>query len=254
MSNRLINETSPYLLQHAENSVNWYPWCDEAFTRAKNEDKPVFLSVGYSTCHWCHVMARESFESTEIAKVLNDNFVSIKVDREERPDVDSVYMNVCQALTGSGGWPLSVFMTGDKKPFFAGTYFPPYARYGTPGFYDILSAVSEKWDTARDELLENADKITAVFRSSSEIKEPADNDDLPEAAFHTFENSFDGKYGGFGNAPKFPMPHDLMFLMVYSQTAHNGKDPEMAERTLLQMWCGGIFDHTCLQPRNSYYR
>lgn len=243
MSNRLINETSPYLLQHAENPVDWFPWCDEAFEEARSEDKPIFLSIGYSTCHWCHVMAHESFENTEIAKILNDNFVSIKVDCEERPDIDSVYMNVCQTLTGSGGWPLSIFMTADKKPFFAGTYFPPYTKYGAPGFADILSEIAGKWETDRAELLNSANMITEYFKNVPEKQNSVSYDDPTEAAFNIFDNTFDNKYGGFGNAPKFPMPHDLMFLMLYSQKAHNDKALQMAEKTLLQMRGGGIFDH-----------
>ena len=243
MSNKLINETSPYLLQHAENPVYWFPWCNEAFEKARAEDKPIFLSIGYSTCHWCHVMSRESFENAKIAKMLNDNFVAIKVDREERPDIDSVYMNVCQALTGSGGWPMSIFMAADKKPFFAGTYFPPYAKYGTPGFADILSEIDEKWKTDRAGLLNSANRITEYFRTAPEQQKSAGANDPAEAAFQIFDNIFDNKYGGFGNVPKFPMPHDLMFLMLYSQIARHEKALEMAEKTLLQMRYGGISDH-----------
>ena len=243
MSNKLINETSPYLLQHVENPVDWFPWCNEAFETASAGDKPIFLSIGYSTCHWCHVMAHESFENAKIAKMLNDNFVAIKVDREERPDIDSVYMNVCQAFTGSGGWPLSIFVTADKKPFFAGTYFPPYAKYGTPGFVDILSEIAEKWKTERAGLLSSANRITEYFKTAPLQQNSAGVNDPTEAAFKIFDNTFDNKYGGFGNAPKFPMPHDLIFLMMYSQIAHDDKALEMAERTLLQMRYGGIFDH-----------
>ena len=152
MSNKLKNETSPYLLQHAENPVDWYPWCKEAFEKAKAENKPVFLSIGYSTCHWCHVMAHESFEDMKTAEILNKYFISIKVDREERPDIDSIYMSVCQAFTGSGGWPMSIFMTWDKKPFFAGTYFPPQYHYGIPSFSDLLNGIASQWKINREEL------------------------------------------------------------------------------------------------------
>ena len=154
MNNQLKNETSPYLLQHAENPVNWYPWCEEAFEKAKTENKPIFLSIGYSTCHWCHVMAHESFEDNKTAEILNKYFVSIKVDREERPDIDSVYMSVCQAFTGSGGWPMSIFMTWDKKPFFAGTYFPTHSRYGVPSFLKLLNTITTQWNSNQEILLE----------------------------------------------------------------------------------------------------
>lgn len=166
MSNQLKNTTSPYLLQHAENPVNWYPWCEEAFDKAKSEDKPIFLSIGYSTCHWCHVMAHESFEDEKTAEILNQYFVSIKVDREERPDIDSVYMSVCQAFTGSGGWPMSIFMTWDKKPFFAGTYFPPKSHYGMLGFPDLLNAIVSQWNNNRRELLQSAEQIIAHLKSA----------------------------------------------------------------------------------------
>ena len=165
MSNNLQNETSPYLLQHAENPVHWYPWGEEAFEKAKEEDKPIFLSIGYSTCHWCHVMAHESFENNETAQILNNDFISIKVDREERPDIDSVYMAVCQAFTGSGGWPMSIFMTWDKKPFFAGTYFPPASRYGMPGFPELLGAIAMQWKSDRTKLIESAEEIITHLKN-----------------------------------------------------------------------------------------
>lgn len=170
MSNRWINETSPYLLQHSDNPVNWYPWCEEAFEKAKNEDKPVFFSIGYSTCHWCHVMAHESFEDQITADILNDSFISIKVDREERPDIDSVYMSVCQAFTGSGGRPMSIFMTWDKKPFFAGTYFPLKSRYGMPSFAGLLNSISESWKSDRSELLASANEIIDHLKYSGHEK------------------------------------------------------------------------------------
>ena len=162
MSNHLKGQTSPYLLQHAENPVEWYPWCEEAFERAKREDKPVFLSIGYSTCHWCHVMARESFENPEIADILNRHYISVKVDKEERPDIDSIYMAVCQAFTGSGGWPTSIFMTAEQKPFFAGTYFPPTSRWGSVGLKELLLAINDKWKYDRGSLLKSADKIISA--------------------------------------------------------------------------------------------
>lgn len=242
MSNHLKNETSPYLLQHAENPVEWYPWCDEAFARAKREDKPIFLSVGYSTCHWCHVMAHESFEDGAIAALLNRSFVSIKVDREERPDIDSVYMSVCQAYTGSGGWPMTIFMTWEKKPFFAGTYFPPHAQYGRPGFCELLRAVEEKWSTDRKTLLGPADALTAAEIPVGADGTGGDGGALFERALQQFFLSFDSENGGFGAAPKFPMPHNLLFLMLYAKEYGRRDVLRMVERTLVQMRKGGIFD------------
>lgn len=242
MSNHLKNETSPYLLQHAENPVDWYPWCTEAFEKAKKEDKPVFLSIGYSTCHWCHVMAHESFEDRATAEILNRSFISIKVDREERPDIDSVYMSVCQAFTGSGGWPMSIFMTWDKKPFLAGTYFPVRSQYGMPGFGDLLSGIVKQWNSNREELLQSADQMIAHLRQAESRHRSAADDDLSCRAVQMFSDSFDYTWGGFGSAPKFPIPHNLLFLMLYA--VQNG-DPgvlEMVERTLTQMRKGGIFD------------
>ena len=173
MSNHLKHQTSPYLLQHAENPVDWYPWCEEAFARAKTENKPVFLSIGYSTCHWCHVMAHESFEDPQIAELLNRYFISIKVDKEERPDIDSIYMSVCQTLTGSGGWPMSVFLTPEQKPFFAGTYYPKTARYGQPGFGELLLAIHDKWEKERERLLVSADGILAFLETKSQTGQAA---------------------------------------------------------------------------------
>ena len=186
MSNHLKGQTSPYLLQHAENPVYWYPWGEEAFEKALREDKPIFLSIGYSTCHWCHVMARESFEDPRTAEILNQNFISIKVDREERPDIDSVYMNTCQALTGSGGWPMSIFMTAEQKPFFAGTYFPPESRYGTVGFPDLLLAIAKKWKDSRTELLDSAEKILAYISRQDKESPGKSSQDLPELAADIF--------------------------------------------------------------------
>lgn len=243
MSNKLKNTTSPYLLQHAENPVNWYPWCEEAFEKAKSEDKPIFLSIGYSTCHWCHVMAHESFEDKKTAEILNQYFVSIKVDREERPDIDSVYMSVCQAFTGSGGWPMSIFMTWDKKPFFAGTYFPPKSHYGMPGFSDLLTAIANQWNDNRRELSQSAEQIIAHLKNAELDNKNIDNENLIEQAMQMFSDSFDEINGGFGSAPKFPTPHNLMFLMLYAKQNQNSDVLKMAEKTLLQMHKGGIFDH-----------
>ncbi len=243
MSNHLKNAASPYLLQHAENPVDWYPWCREAFEKARQEDKPVFLSIGYSTCHWCHVMAHESFEDRAIAEILNRHFISIKVDREERPDVDSVYMSVCQAYTGSGGWPMSIFMTWDKKPFFAGTYFPARAQYGRPGFLDLLSAVADQWNCRRRELLHSADRIVAHLKHQDNGCGTIDNGDLTEKAVEQIAGSYDHRYGGFGAAPKFPVPHNLLFLTLYAKQKDDPSALEMAEKTLIQMQKGGIFDH-----------
>ncbi len=243
MSNQLKNETSPYLLQHSENPVNWYPWCGEAFEKAKSENKPIFLSIGYSTCHWCHVMAHESFENEKTAEILNQYFVSIKVDREERPDIDSVYMSVCQAFTGSGGWPMSIFMTWDKKPFFAGTYFPPSSHYGIPGFPDLLQAIANQWNNNRNELLASAEQIIMHLKSTESGNKKANDEDLTEQAVQIFSDSFDEINGGFGSAPKFPTPHNLLFLMLYAKQKINSDTMKMAEKTLLQMRKGGIFDH-----------
>lgn len=243
MSNRLKNEISPYLLQYAENPVDWFPWGNEAFEKAKSEDKPIFLSIGYSTCHWCHVMAHESFESEEIAGILNRDFVSIKVDREQRPDIDSVYMSVCQALTGSGGWPMSIFMSADKKPFFAGTYFPPHSRYGSSGFADILSAIAKLWRTDREKLIRSADVIINETKEQNAGQADVEPHDLPEKAVRLLSYSFDKVNGGFGSAPKFPTPHNLLFLMLYAVQNDRTDIQQMAEKALLQMHKGGIFDH-----------
>lgn len=243
-ANRLIKEKSPYLLQHAYNPVDWYAWSDEAFTEAKEKDKPVFLSIGYSTCHWCHVMEKESFEDEEVAKLMNDAFVSIKVDREERPDIDGIYMSVCQMMTGGGGWPLTIIMTSDKKPFFAGTYFPKENRYGRIGLKDLILQVNQLWKTKRDDLLKSSEEISSALISSSST---AVGDKLNEDIFHTtfreFEERFDEKFGGFGSAPKFPTPHNLMFLLRYWKRYGNNKALGMVEKTLTEMRKGGIYDH-----------
>ena len=243
MGNKLVNETSPYLLQHADNPVNWYPWCEEAFCRAKTENKPIFLSIGYSTCHWCHVMAHESFEDSKTADILNEHFISIKVDREERPDIDSVYMSVCQAFTGSGGWPMSIFMTWDKKPFYAGTYFPPSSRYGMPSFSELLSTIVNQWNINQTGILESAEEMIRHLKIMHSNENYKTDDNLIQRALQIFENTFDSVYGGFGNAPKFPTPHNLLFLMLYAKQYSNSTAMKMAEKTLIQMRKGGIYDH-----------
>ncbi|HQD41429.1 MAG TPA: thioredoxin domain-containing protein [Bacillota bacterium] len=243
-TNRLIHEKSPYLLQHAHNPVDWYPWGEEAFEKAKLEDKPIFLSIGYSTCHWCHVMERESFEDEEVAKVLNDYYVSIKVDREERPDIDSIYMSVCQAVTGQGGWPLTIIMTPDEKPFFAGTYFPKSGKYGYPGLVELLLRIKDAWDTERDRLVETGSNITeAIKNSPRRIDGEKLGQETAERALMGFRNSFDEVYGGFGGAPKFPTPHNLYFLLRYWKASGNGTALIMVEKTLESMYKGGLFDH-----------
>ena len=242
MSNRLAKETSPYLLQHKDNPVEWYPWCDEAFDRARQEDKPIFLSIGYSACHWCHVLAHESFEDEEIAELLNKYFISIKVDKEERPDIDSVYMAVCQAFTGSGGWPTSIFMTADQKPFFAGTYFPKTSRGRMIGFRELLLVIHEKWVSDRDMLLKQSDEIIKHLNRPQDFTEVADID-LTHLAVRQYERIYDEKYGGFGRAPKFPTPHNLLFLLDYYERYKTASCLNMAEHTLLQIYRGGMFDH-----------
>lgn len=242
MSNHLKNQSSPYLLQHSENPVDWYPWGEEAFEKARREDKPVFLSVGYSTCHWCHVMAHESFENEKIAEILNKSFVSIKVDREERPDIDSVYMAVCQAFTGRGGWPMSIFMTAEQKPFFAGTYFPPESHNGMIGFYDLLLAIRHKWRNNRADLQQSVEEI---FRNLIQKEKPGKKEidnSLPEQAAGLFAQTFDVRYGGFGSAPKFPAPHNLILLLLYSHINHDKQALEQVRFTLERMRRGGIFD------------
>jgi uncharacterized protein YyaL (SSP411 family) len=242
MSNRLANETSPYLLQHKENPVDWYPWGNEAFERAAKEDKPIFLSIGYSACHWCHVLAHESFEDEEIAEILNRRFISVKVDKEERPDIDSVYMAVCQAFTGSGGWPTSIFMTADKKPFFAGTYFPKTSRGGTFGFRELLLAICEKWDSDRAMLLRQSENILRHLYAEEQTA-VSEDEDLIRLAILQYESTYDGNFGGFGRAPKFPTPHNLTFLLTYYEIYQTASCLNMAEHTLLSMYRGGIFDH-----------
>ena len=242
MPNHLKNETSPYLLQHADNPVDWYPWGEEAFRRAREDDKPVFLSIGYSACHWCHVMARESFEDQETAELLNRWFISVKVDREERPDVDSVYMAVCQAFTGGGGWPTSLFLTPEKQPFFAGTYFPKQRQGGMVSFGELLTLIHEKWERDRSALLGPAEEIVALLNQPKAENGKAEPE-LQEEAVRLYKRLFDRENGGFGGAPKFPSPHNLRFLLAYYGRRGDRDCLEMAERTLLQMYRGGLFDH-----------
>src|SRR5437762_1302814 len=248
-TNRLAHEKSPYLLQHAHNPVDWYPWGEEAFAKARRENKPIFLSVGYSTCHWCHVMAHESFESEEVAAIMNREFVNIKVDREERPDVDRVYMTFVQATTGGGGWPMSVWLTPDLKPFVGGTYFPPEERYGQPGFKKVLERIATAWKENHENILEQGGKIVAALQESqSAAKGEAQIDAATlEAAYRQIDRSYDPKEGGFGNAPKFPRPVTLNFLTRFyarDPKSDSGKQAlEMALFTLRKMAAGGMHDH-----------
>ncbi|NVM01792.1 MAG: thioredoxin domain-containing protein [Candidatus Helarchaeota archaeon] len=242
--NKLISEKSPYLLQHAYNPVQWYPWGDEAFEKARKENKPIFLSIGYSTCHWCHVMEKESFEDQDVAKLMNEVFVSIKVDREERPDIDKVYMTICQAITGSGGWPLTIIMTPDKKPFFAGTYIPKRGRFGRIGMLELIPRIENFWINKREELKKSADKISvAVQDVSNKMKGEKLGKNTLNIAYKELESRFDEKEGGFSGAPKFPTPHNILFLLRYWKRSSNKKALWMVEKTLQSMRLGGIFDH-----------
>jgi len=242
--NRLADETSPYLLQHADNPVDWYPWGDEAFELAGKENRPIFLSIGYSTCHWCHVMAHESFENEQIAKVMNKHFVCIKVDREQRPDIDSVYMNAVQMMTGSGGWPLSVFLTPDGKPFYGGTYFPAKDSMGRPGFERLLLAIAETWKNKRAEIVDSAEAISkALAKSAPEDKPKELSIDILNAAKGNLESIFDAVNGGFGRAPKFPQPSNLSVLLRYYHRTKDDKVLAMVKATLDAMAEGGIYDH-----------
>lgn len=243
MANRLTREKSPYLLQHKENPVDWYPWSEEAFQKARQEDKPVFLSIGYSTCHWCHVMARESFEDKRIAEILNRDYISIKVDREERPDIDAVYMSVCQAVTGSGGWPLTIFLTPEQKPFFAGTYFPKQGRYGQIGLMELLERVAYLWKNKRRELLRAGNEITKAINQSQSVSGLKPNRTIIETTYNQLLQRFDHKWGGFGRAPKFPTPHNLLFLLHYAHAVQESDALKMATATLEDMARGGIHDH-----------
>ena len=242
-TNRLSAEKSPYLLQHAHQPVDWYPWGDEAFSRAHKEDKPVFLSIGYSTCHWCHVMAHESFDDPAVAGLLNDAFVCIKVDREERPDIDRIYMAACQMLTGSGGWPLTIFLAPDRQPFYAATYLPKESRYGRMGLLDLIPRLRSLWKDRRQEVLKAAAEITAhLSRDGGSSTRGALSKTLPMDACESLKADFDEAFGGFGPAPKFPIPHQLLFLLHYSESTGDRKGRDMASRTLEAMRRGGIYD------------
>ncbi|MFW5871243.1 MAG: thioredoxin domain-containing protein [Verrucomicrobiota bacterium] len=241
--NRLTNSNSPYLLQHADDPVDWFPWCPEAFEEAGRKDKPIFLSIGYSSCHWCHVMQRESFKKPEVAALMNEVFVSIKVDREERPDIDNLYMPACQAMTGSGGWPLSIVMTPDKKPFFAATYLPSHGRFQRPGMIELCERIRELWNVKREDLQESASRAMELLHDSGpepgESPSPEDFDRL----YESFLRQFDDQYGGFGSAPKFPMPHSFMYLLRYWKRTGKDKALNMVEQSLQAMARSGIFDH-----------
>jgi len=244
-ANRLIQEKSPYLLQHAHNPVDWYPWGDEAFERARREDKPIFLSIGYSTCHWCHVMERESFENEAIAELVNRWFVPIKVDREERPDIDRIYMNYVQATTGGGGWPMSVWLTPELKPFVGGTYFPPENRYGRAGFPLVLERIAQAWKTERSKIEENSNGIMEQLRlqaSAAETGADRLETSAADTAFNQFRRSFDSKLGGFGSAPKFPRPSVHNFLLRYWKRTGRDDARDMVVETLLAMEKGGMHD------------
>ena len=242
--NRLSHEKSPYLLQHANNPVDWYPWGNEAFDLARKEKKPIFLSIGYSTCHWCHAMAHESFEDTDVAELINKVFIPIKVDREERPDIDKIYMTVCQMMTGSGGWPLTIIMTPEKKPFFAGTYFPKQTRFGRIGLVDLIKRIEELWNNQRDELLSSANQITFNLQNiDQELPGEKFNENVLKKAYQQLANQFDSINGGFGIKPKFPTPHNLIFLLRFWNRTGDKEALEMVEKTLLSMRKGGIYDH-----------
>ncbi len=259
--NRLLAETSPYLLQHRNNPVDWHPWGPEALDRAKREDKPIFLSIGYSACHWCHVMEHESFEDPRIAALMNEHFVNIKVDREERPDLDAIYMTAVQIMTGRGGWPMSVFLTPDRQPFYGGTYFPPTQRMGMPGFDQILLAVADAWKNRRKQALDQAAELTSHLQQAAAPAGAGASGDLTETllfdAATSLERSFDPHHGGFGAAPKFPHPMDLRLLLrvwrrtkvpAHDQTrktheAHSDALLHIVTHTLDKMAAGGIYDH-----------
>ena len=246
MANRLAAEKSPYLLQHAQNPVDWYPWGDEAFDRARAEDKPIFLSVGYSTCHWCHVMEHESFENPAMAALLNEWFIPIKVDREERPDVDRVYMTFVQATTGSGGWPMSVWLTPELKPFFGGTYFPPESRYNRPGFVEILQAIARAWRDERPRIEESAKELLRRMKEAASASPPAGGAppvDVLAYGVASFAQAYDAKHGGFGSAPKFPRPSELLFLLREHARSRDATPRDLALHALRAMALGGMRDH-----------
>ena len=241
--NRLINEKSPYLLQHAYNPVDWYAWGEEVFEQAQKEEKPIFLSIGYSTCHWCHVMEHESFEDQEVAELMNKTFFSIKVDREERPDIDNIYMTVCQLVTGNGGWPLTVIMTPQKEPFFVGTYIPKVSRFGRIGMIDLIPRIQTAWTGRRNEVIESAERFMEALQGAQKTEPGSALDgNVLDKAFHELARRFDPEQGGFGRAPKFPTPHNLLFMLRYWKRAGNKNALRMVETTLSRMRQGGIYD------------
>ena len=246
-SNRLIHEKSPYLLQHAHNPVDWYPWGPEAFQKAQTEAKPIFLSIGYSTCHWCHVMERESFENSSVAEILNQYYVSIKVDREERPDVDRVYMTFVQSTTGSGGWPMSVFLTPELKPFLGGTYYPPDDRYGRPGFGTLLTRIAEVWEKSPEKILDQGAQFTEAIEAHLREAQTSESSPLTlnwlENGYRQLASGFDPEEGGFSAAPKFPRPAIFNFLLRYWRRTRKTNPFDMVEFTLRKMAHGGIYDH-----------
>ena len=245
-TNQLVNETSPYLLQHAHNPVNWRPWGDEALQVAKDEDKPIFLSIGYSACHWCHVMEHESFENEKIAALINRDFIAIKVDREERPDLDAIYMDAVQMMTGSGGWPLSVFLTPDLKPFYGGTYFPPTDMQGRPGFGTVLTQISSAWKTRRKEIEHSADSLTQAVRVSAKGNDSDDTVvatvELTKKAVDQWKQSFDPKWGGFGSAPKFPSTGAIAVLLREYNRSGDDSVANIIKVSLDRMAYGGMYD------------
>ncbi|MFW5928144.1 MAG: thioredoxin domain-containing protein [Thermoplasmatota archaeon] len=241
--NHLEGEKSRYLKQHADNPVDWYPWCDGAFEKAKNEDKPIFLSIGYSSCHWCHVMAHESFEDESVAELMNKTFVSIKVDKEERPDVDKVFMKIARAMSGRGGWPLNIIMTPDKKPFFAGTYIPKESKSNRLGLKDLTKRIKNLWENDRNKLLSTGDKVISSLKEKRLQPSKGIDDTTLDKSYNTLKKSFDRKYSGFGDAPKFPSPHNLIFLIRYYERTEKSKSLEMVKETLDTMRLGGIYDH-----------
>jgi len=245
MPNRLANETSPYLLQHAHNPVDWYPWGDEALRRAREENKPIFLSIGYAACHWCHVMEHESFEDAETARLMNERFVNIKVDREERPDLDAIYMQAVVAMTGQGGWPMSVWLTPDGVPFYGGTYFPPSARHGLPAFRQVLAALAEAWQQQAGDVERATARMRDYLTTDSRLLgEPSGqlNPDLLDVMVQNVGSAFDWRNGGWGRAPKFPQPMTIEFLLRYHARRRDEYSLRMANRALAAMARGGIYD------------
>ena len=244
MANHLTDETSPYLLQHVDNPVDWYPWGEEALALAKAQDKPILLSIGYAACHWCHVMAHESFEDDATAAQMNADFVNVKVDREERPDIDSIYMQAVTSMIGRGGWPMTVFLTPDGKPFYGGTYFPNEPRHGMPSFRQILTGVKQAWDTDRENVVGSAGEVADQLRSLSEVGLDDDvvDEDVIAGALRALAGNFDATYGGFGGAPKFPQPMTLEFLLGQHVRAPESDSLPMVEKTLRKMAQGGMYD------------